>query len=114
MSETQLALELKALKEQFANLEARTNEKDEAIKVALSEVSEVKSLVVQALENIKATTETLVEHIGQLDADKDAYLDEFLGEMNKIKTDTVQSIHMRVDALIKLAEEKHDVKVEAK
>lgn len=113
MSETQLAYELKQLKEQFANLEARTNEKDEALKVALTEIKEVKELTVQALNNVKSTTETLVEHIGQLDADKDAYLDEFLGEMNKIKTDTVKSIHTRVDAIIKLAEDKQGEQAEA-
>ncbi|WP_217521923.1 hypothetical protein [Vibrio metschnikovii] len=113
MSEAQIAYELKTLKEQFAELEARTNEKDEAIKASLVEMSELKELVNQALINIKSTIETLVEHIGQLDADKDAYLDEFLAELNKIKTDTVKSIHTRVDAIIKLAEDKQQEEAEA-
>ncbi|QFT40129.1 MULTISPECIES: hypothetical protein [unclassified Vibrio] len=97
MSETQLDLRVRELEEKLKEVTTIANNANEAVKSVLASNAELKTIVEATIEHAKQNAEVIVEHIAQLDNDKDAIVAEYEQALEQVKTSIIDSIKMRVD-----------------
>lgn len=97
MSESPVNERIKQLEGKVDQLTELVNKANEAAKSAVFTNNQLKELVITAIEHAKQNAEVIVEHIAQLDNDKDEIVKEYSSELEAVKTKIINSIDMRVE-----------------